>query len=66
MPSPVRFAVVRRALERAGWILIRITGSHHVFRHPETGESIVVPVHGNLVKYGYIRRIEKDFGVRCE
>lgn len=32
-----------RELESAGWMLIRIRGSHHVFRHPERKDHVVVP-----------------------
>lgn len=62
MPSEVRFAVVRRELERHGWTLDRIKGSHHTFLTP--GEKpIVLPVHGNKVKPWYIREIAKDHGI---
>ena len=62
MPSEVRFAVVRRELERHGWTLDRIKGSHHNF--VKAGEKpIVLAVHGNKVKPWYIREIEKDFGI---
>ncbi|MGB8399109.1 type II toxin-antitoxin system HicA family toxin [Bradyrhizobium sp.] len=30
-------------LEREGWTLVRITGSHHVFKAPVSGETLVVP-----------------------
>jgi predicted RNA binding protein YcfA (HicA-like mRNA interferase family) len=44
MPSPVRFAEVKRLLERHGWVLNRITGSHHIFVRP--GEPhLAIPVH---------------------
>ena len=36
-----------RVLEQRGWTLARVTGSHHVYRHAETGRRTVVPVHGN-------------------
>ena len=29
--------IIRR-LEREGWILVRVTGSHHVFNSPISGE----------------------------
>ncbi len=62
MPSEVRFAVVRRALEHHGWTLDRIKGSHHPF--VKAGEKpIVIGVHGNKVKPWYIREIEKDHGI---
>jgi predicted RNA binding protein YcfA (HicA-like mRNA interferase family) len=34
--------IVRR-LEREGWIIVRITGSHHVFKNSISGATVVVP-----------------------
>ena len=37
-----------RALERGGFVVIRIKGSHHVMRHSiDRSRTTVVPVHGN-------------------
>jgi predicted RNA binding protein YcfA (HicA-like mRNA interferase family) len=37
-----------RILERHGWILRRIKGSHHIYgRDDDPGTIIPVPVHGN-------------------
>jgi len=58
MPSPVRFAVVRKQLEKHGWVLVRISGSHHVFKKPNA-EDVVVPVHGGKVKPFYARQVAK-------
>jgi predicted RNA binding protein YcfA (HicA-like mRNA interferase family) len=58
MPSPVRFAEVRELLEGAGYELVRISGSHHIFAK-EGADLVSIPVHKNLVKYGYVRRIKK-------
>ena len=58
MPSEVRFAVLRRLLERNGWELVRVSGSHHVFK--KTGApDVVLPVHGGKVKPYYARQVEK-------
>jgi predicted RNA binding protein YcfA (HicA-like mRNA interferase family) len=35
---------VVRALERAGFEVTRVSGSHHVMRHPD-GRTVPVPVH---------------------
>jgi predicted RNA binding protein YcfA (HicA-like mRNA interferase family) len=35
-----------KLLEAKGFILKRITGSHHIFFHPELRKTVVVPVHG--------------------
>jgi len=53
-----RFSDVRKILEKAGWSLTRISGSHHVFTKP--GENpISIPVHRNKVKAVYVAKIEK-------
>ena len=58
VPSPVRFAVVKKILEEHGWRLIRINGSHHVFKKP-AAPDVVIPVHGGKVKPFYVRQIAK-------
>jgi predicted RNA binding protein YcfA (HicA-like mRNA interferase family) len=38
---------VLRALERAGFRVERVTGSHHVLRHPVMpGSKVILPLHG--------------------
>jgi predicted RNA binding protein YcfA (HicA-like mRNA interferase family) len=64
MPSPVRFAVVKKLLEQKGYRLDRISGSHHIFKKPGAEpepepEPESIPVHHNLVKASYVKRIEK-------
>jgi len=34
-------------LEKQGWYVKRVRGSHHVLRHPSIPDAIPVPVHGN-------------------
>jgi len=36
-----------RILERHGWVLLRIHGSHHVYGKPGSPLRLSVPVHGN-------------------
>jgi predicted RNA binding protein YcfA (HicA-like mRNA interferase family) len=53
-----------RVLERRGWTLARINGSHHIYRDPATGRRAVVPVHGNQnLKPGTQRGIMRDAGL---
>jgi len=59
MPSPVPFRKVRRLLEIAGWVFARVSGSHHLFKHPVTRDVLSIPVHKNEVKPCYVREIEK-------
>lgn len=46
---------ISKLLELEGFILDRITGSHHIF---EKGDIVfVIPVHRNRVKSIYIKRV---------
>lgn len=58
MPSPARFAEVRKMLEAAGYRLVRVSGSHHIFTR-EGSPLVSIPVHKNKVKPFYVRQIEK-------
>ncbi len=51
---------VVRALERQGFKVARVSGSHHIMRHPD-GRGTTVPVHGNRdVAKGTLRGILND------
>jgi predicted RNA binding protein YcfA (HicA-like mRNA interferase family) len=55
-----------RALERAGFKVARVAGSHHVMRHPD-GRGTTVPVHpGRDVARGTLRNILADAGLTVE
>lgn len=57
---------VVKALEKAGFALVRVNGSHHMMRHPE-GRFTVVPVHrGRDVPPGTVRRIIRDAGLSVD
>jgi predicted RNA binding protein YcfA (HicA-like mRNA interferase family) len=53
--------IVRR-LEREGWILVRVTGSHHVFKNSISGETVVVPHPKKDLGKGLVRAIYKGAG----
>jgi predicted RNA binding protein YcfA (HicA-like mRNA interferase family) len=53
-PKGVKFSDLEALLLRFGFVLVRITGSHHMFRHHDEGEKLVIPVHGNHVKPEYV------------
>jgi predicted RNA binding protein YcfA (HicA-like mRNA interferase family) len=36
-----------KVVERRGWNLERLTGSHHIYSHPEIDMILVIPVHRN-------------------
>jgi predicted RNA binding protein YcfA (HicA-like mRNA interferase family) len=52
---------VLRALERGGFYVHHVKGSHHSLRHPERPElRVVVPVHRKDLAPGTIRSIIKQ------
>jgi predicted RNA binding protein YcfA (HicA-like mRNA interferase family) len=57
---------VVRALERAGFEVVRITGSHRIMRHAD-GRGTTVPVHtGRDLAKGTLRGILADTGMTVE
>ncbi|MGD1276104.1 MAG: type II toxin-antitoxin system HicA family toxin [Tepidisphaeraceae bacterium] len=58
MPNVERFAELRRLLERDGWTLVRIKGSHHIFHKPGV-RQLVIPVHRGTVKPWYVKQIRQ-------
>ena len=59
-------AKVVKALERAGFTVVRISGSHRVMRHPG-GRTVVVPVHaGRDIAKGTLRNILAIIGMDAE
>jgi predicted RNA binding protein YcfA (HicA-like mRNA interferase family) len=53
-----------RALERAGFFVHHIRGSHHYLRHPDRpGILITVPVHTRDLKRGTLRAILRQAGL---
>ncbi|SNQ49470.1 YcfA family protein [Frankia canadensis] len=59
-------AKVVAAFERADFTVARISGSHHVLRHPD-GRTVVVPVHaGKDLPKGTLRNILSIAGMTVE
>jgi len=57
-----------RALMRAGFVVDRIVGSHHVLTHPQDRRrTVTVPVHaGRDLKRGTVRSIVRQAGLSVE
>lgn len=51
---------IKHRLEREGWILERVTGSHHVFKHPTIRDTIVLPHPKKDLGRGLVRAIYKQ------
>ena len=51
---------------RAGFIVLRVRGSHHFLQHPD-GRRTVVPVHaGETIGPGLLNKILKDAEIEAE
>ena len=53
-----------KVLERRGWVLQRVRGSHHIYAQPGNPVIVTVPVHGNRdLRTGTVHRILQDAGL---
>ncbi len=51
-------------LERHGWELKRVTGSHHIYAKAGNPARISVPIHGNVsLKLGLLSHLLKLSGI---
>ena len=58
---------VVRALQRYGFQVERVSGSHHVLRMPDGGSKVIVPVHGaHDLPPGTLRTIIKQTGLSID
>jgi len=55
-----------KALEKAGFILERTTGSHNIYYHPQTCRKAVVPIHSKDVPKGTLCKLLKEAGISKE
>lgn len=53
-----------RALEQDGWRLVRVTGSHHHFKHPAKPGITTVPHPERDIPIGTLRSIERQSGLK--
>ncbi|WP_434155806.1 type II toxin-antitoxin system HicA family toxin [Pseudomonas sp. JZ134] len=51
-------------LEAAGWVLDRVSGSHHIFRHPDHQRPIPVPHPKKDLPKGTVNAIRKQAGLK--
>ena len=58
---------IRKVLVSAGWIEVRVSGSHHQYRHPEYKDVVTVPCHGGKdISKGVLGRIQKVTGLQFQ
>ena len=65
LPTDLSGREVRTALERAGFVFRRQTGSHMILRRAEPYARAVIPDH-KQIRSGTLRRIITDIGMTVE
>ncbi len=53
---------IKRRLERDGFDLISVRGSHHKYRHPETRRVVILPHPKRDIPMGTVRSLYKQAG----
>ena len=49
-----------KIVEQRGWILQRVTGSHHIYQNPDFDKILSIPVHKNKdLKVGTLKALMK-------
>jgi predicted RNA binding protein YcfA (HicA-like mRNA interferase family) len=58
-PADASMQDVETLLQRFGFSLARVSGSHHIYEYDQDGitKQIVVPLHGNKVKKVYVKKL---------
>ncbi|MBK0004701.1 type II toxin-antitoxin system HicA family toxin [Erwinia sp. S43] len=52
-----------KLLKDHGWSRVRITGSHHTFKHPDSANLVTVPHPNKDLKIGTVRQVLKKAGI---
>lgn len=53
-----------KILEQRGWVLQRISGSHHIYENSEVDKILSIPVHRNQdLKVGTLKALMKVAGI---
>jgi len=65
LPTDLSGRQVQAALERAGFVFRRQTGSHMILRRDNPYARVVVPDH-RVIRQGTLRRILADAGITID
>jgi len=65
--SSISGKMLCRAIEKRGWSLRRVNGSHHIYGKDGSPVRLSIPVHGSTaLKVGLLRALLKQAGLREE
>ena len=62
----VKPSEVIHALEKAGFVVHHIKGSHYVLKHPHSGRRVPVPYHAKALKKGMLHGVIRQSGLSRE
>lgn len=57
-------ADIIKKLEKAGWVLRGVKGSHHIYTHPEQGGHISIPHPKKDMGAGLVHKLLKQAGLK--
>ena len=64
--KPIKSEQLVKIVERLGFVKIRQSGSHAIYRHPD-GRWTTIPIHrGKDIGVGLLRKILKDIDISVE
>lgn len=52
-----------KEVQAVGWVLVRVKGSHHHFKHPNHEILLTIPHPKKDLKIGLVKQIRKDAGL---
>ncbi len=61
---PMTAKQMLKLLQDNGYVVVGVNGSHHKLRNPETGTTIIVPVHAKDLGKGLEAKILKQAGLK--
>jgi len=53
-----------KTLQRDGWNIVRVSGSHHILQHPTKSGNISLPMHNKEMTIGLQNTILKAAGLK--
>jgi len=55
--------MLMKLIEDDGWVLVRVTGSHHHFKHPTKSGLVTIPHPKKDLPIGTVKNILKQAGL---
>lgn len=52
-----------KEVEKVGWVLVRVKGSHHQFKHPKHKLPLTIPHPKKELGIGLVKAIKKQAGL---